>query len=187
MRRLSAIGSAFAVVVGLALTAPAAAAAGGAHALTGACNGTAYPPAPHAMIMASTTTPAVGETIEASGTAYCPDEDVRITLDGKFVTTAHTDVTGSFDPPVTITRTGDLRLCGTGASGLADDRDCLMLSVRAGGAASSVPPHRPNGGGTAFTGVDVLLLGVLAAVLLGVGWAFAAAGRRKRADAATHV
>lgn len=181
-------GLVFGLVFDLASAVPAAAGAAGVHAPAGACNDTAYPPSQHAMIMASTTTPAVGETIEASGTAYCADEDVRITLDGTFVTTTHTDGTGAFDRAATVTRTGNLQLCGVGASGLGDDRDCLMLTVRAGGAASNVAAKNPGGGGTSFTGVDGLLLYLLGAVLLGAGWAFVAAGRHKRGAAdATHV
>jgi hypothetical protein len=144
--------------------------------VAGACNDSAYPPAPHATIMASTTTPSVGETIEASGTVYCPNEDVRITLAGKFITTTHTDQAGDFDPPVTVHQTGKLQLCGIGASGLPNDRDCLTLTVKAHNQGGG---HHP-GGGTSFTGVDILLIVLAAVVLLGAGWALLAAGRRKR-------
>ncbi|MDT4919035.1 MAG: hypothetical protein QOI15_1928 [Pseudonocardiales bacterium] len=177
MRRIWTMTSAAVVALGLALAVPAAASASGLASTAGTCDVSAYPPAPHATIMASTTTPFVGETIEASGTVYCPDEDVRITLAGAFVTTTHTDQAGDFDPPVKVTQVGKLRLCGIGASGLPNDRDCLMLTVRAhdqGGGG-----HNP-GGGTSFTGVDVLLLVLLAVVLLAAGWALVAAGRRKR-------
>jgi hypothetical protein len=185
MRRPSAVVGAIALALGLALAVPAAASAGGLHTLAGACNDSAYPPAPHAMIMSNTTTPSVGETVEASGMAYCPDEDVRITLAGVFVTTTHSDGTGAFDPPVKVTKTGKLQLCGIGASGLANDRDCLTLTVKSHGTSGE---HRHKKAPTSFTGVDVLLLCLVAAVLLGAGIAFAAAGRRKRAAAdATRV
>jgi hypothetical protein len=157
--------------------AAAASATGRADAAAGACNDSNYPPSPHATIMASTTTPSVGETIEASGIAYCPNEDVRITLDGRYVTTTHTDSTGAFDPPVTVHHTGKLPLCGIGASGLPNDRDCLTLTVTAnhqqGGG------HNP-GGGTSLTGTDILLIVVAAAALLGAGGALLVAGRRRR-------
>ena len=180
MRRMWTLTGAAVVALGLTLAVPAAAAsaAGLNAAAAGACNDSAYPPAPHATIMSSTTTPSVGETIEASGTAYCPDEDVRLTLAGKFVGTTHTDQAGDFDPPVKVTQTGKLLLCGIGASGLPNDRDCLTLTVTAqhqGGGGN----HNP-GGGTSFTGVDILLIVLAAVVLLAVGWALLAAGRRKR-------
>jgi hypothetical protein len=179
MRRFWSVVAALAMSFGLALAVPAAASAGGRHALpfAGACNDNAYPPAPHAMIAASTTTPSVGETIEASGTAYCPDEDVRLILAGTFVGTTHTDGNGAFDPPVKVTRTGKLQLCGIGASGLPNDRDCLILTVKSRGTGGA---HKHRHGGTSFTGVDVALLCLLAVVLVAGGWAFAAAGRRKQ-------
>jgi hypothetical protein len=178
LRRVSAILATTALAFGLVVAVPAASAST-PHTLAGACNGNAYPPSPHAQIQASTTTPSVGETIEASGIAYCPDEDVRITLAGTFVTTTHTDGTGAFDPPVKVTKTGKLRLCGIGASGLANDRDCLILTVKSHGVAGQPPTHG-GGSGTSLTGVDILLIVIAAAVLLGAGGAFVAAGRRKR-------
>jgi hypothetical protein len=166
------------VAIGLTLAVPAAAASATniKAAAAGACSDSAYPPSPHATIMASTTTPSVGETIEASGTAYCPDEDVRLTLAGQFVGTTHTDGSGDFDPPVKVTQTGKLLLCGIGASGLPNDRDCLTLTVKTHGQGGK---HHP-GGGTSFTGTDVALIVLAAVVLLAIGWALVAAGRRKR-------
>ena len=179
MRRFWTLAGAAVMALGLALAVPAAASASGLAVAPGACDNSAYPPSPHATIMASTTTPSVGETIEASGTAYCPDEDVRITLAGEFVTTTHTDLAGDFDPPVKVTHAGKLQLCGIGASGLPNDRDCLMLTVKAHNQGGG---HNPGGGGggTSFTGVDILLIVLAALVLLGAGWALVMAGRRKR-------
>lgn len=178
MRRIWTLASAAVVALGLTLAVPAAASATGlSTAMAGACNNSNYPPQPHATIMASTTTPSVGETIEASGVAYCPNEDVRITLAGKFVTTTHTDSTGAFDPPVTVHRTGKLPLCGIGASGLPNDRDCLTLTVKSHGQGGV---HNPGGGGTSFTGTDLMLIVVVAAVLLGAGATLLVAGRRRR-------
>jgi hypothetical protein len=167
------------MALGLAFAVPAAAASatGRQAAAAGACNDSNYPPTPHAQIMSSTTTPDVGETIEASGVAYCPDEDVRITLNGKYVTTTHTDSTGAFDPPVTVHDTGKLPLCGIGASGLPNDRDCLTLTVKSHGQGGV---HTPGGGGTSFTGTDIMLIVVAAAVLLGAGGTLLLAGRRRR-------
>jgi hypothetical protein len=180
MRRMWTLSVAALVALGLILAVPAAAAsATGLAAAAGACNDSNYPPSPHATIMSSTTTPSVGETIEASGVAYCPDEDVRITLAGKFVGTTHTDQAGDFDPPVKVTQTGRLLLCGIGASGLPNDRDCLTLTVKANNQGGG--GHNPGGGGgTSFTGVDILLILLAGLVLLVAGWALIVAGRRKR-------
>ena len=178
MRRMWTLTGAAVMALGLAFAVPAAVASatGLQAAAAGACNNSNYPPTPHAQIMASTTTPDVGETIEASGAAYCPNEDVRITLNGKFVTTTHTDSTGAFDPPVTVHETGKLPLCGIGASGLPNDRDCLTLTVKSHGQGGV---HNP-GGGTSFTGTDIMLIVVAAAVLLGAGATLLVAGRRRR-------
>lgn len=177
MRRMWTLIGAAVMALGLAFAVPAAASATGLQAAAaGACNNSNYPPQPHAQIMASTTTPNVGETIEASGIAYCPDEDVRITLNGQYVTTTHTDSTGAFDPPVTVHETGKLPLCGIGASGLPNDRDCLTLTVKSHGQGGA---HNP-GGGTSMTGTDVMLIVVAAAVLLGAGGTLLVAGRRRR-------
>jgi hypothetical protein len=133
--------------------------------------------------MSSTTTPAVGETIEASGTHYCPNEDVQLTLDGADVGTAHTDAQGAFDPPVVVNKAGSaLQLCGIGASGLADDRDCITLNTRAAAAAGNGNGNGSGnaGGGTALTGLDVAGLVALGVVLLVGGAALVATSRRKR-------
>lgn len=134
-----------------------------------------YPPSPDATIMSSTTTPVIGQRIEASGIKYCPNEDVTLTIAGTFVGTAHTDGAGSFDPLVTVPGpVGDKLLCGIGASGLVDDRDCLTLHVRAG--------TGPNGNGNHLgsTGVEVATIVVVALALLGGGALFLGAGRRRK-------
>jgi len=160
-----------------------AAHAGGrlAAAPTGNCPGPGYPPRPDATIMSSTTTPSTGETIEASGTHYCADEDVDVTLGGKHVATTHTNSNGAFDPPVTVNYPAGTKveLCGIGASGLANDQDCLLLTV-AGGLGTSPGSN----GGQPMTGVEIAGLIVLALALLGGGVAFVAAGKRRSRHAA---
>jgi len=179
------------VIMGIMLTAflvavPAGASA--AHAggrLTAApagnCPGPGYPPRPNATIMSSTTTPSTGQTIEASGTHYCANEDVNITLGGNHVTTTHTDSVGSFDPAVTVNYPAGTKveLCGIGASGLSNDQDCLTLTI-AGGLGTSPG----NNGGQPMTGVEIAGLTVLAVALLGGGVAFMAAGKRRSRHAA---
>ena len=122
--------------------------------------------------MASTTTPFVGEKIEASGIRYCPDENVRLTIGGQFVGDAHTNGAGKFDPQVTVPGpAGDKLLCGVGASGLPHDQDCLTLHVRAAGPNSGPP--------LSFTGVEIGAIIAVALALLVGGVLFATAGRRR--------
>ncbi len=141
-----------------------------------------YPPAPNATVQSSTTTPNAGDTIEASGINYCPDEDVDLTIGGQHVGTAHTDANGSFDPPVVVPGpSGEKQLCGVGASGLSTDQDCLTLTVGGnGGSNAAGGGGSGNNGGTAFTGTQVALLLLIALALLGGGIAFSTAGRRKQ-------
>lgn len=137
---------------------------------------TPYPPSPNATVQSSSTHPTVGQHIEASGIHYCPDEDVTITIGGAFVGTGHTDSTGKFDPDVIVPGpAGSKQLCGIGASGLATDQDCLTLDVQA-------PPTgtKGNGGGVAFTGVEIgSLIAVAVALIIG-GVVFARAGARRK-------
>jgi hypothetical protein len=174
MRRLYCALAVLFIALAAFVTAPAVAMASPAsiHAVAPAtCLPGVYPPPQQATIMSSTTTPFIGQKIEASGINYCPDEDVRLTIAGTFVGTAHTDFSGSFDPQVTVPGpVGDKELCGVGASGLPTDQDCLTLHVKA----------ESNGpGGPAFTGVQIAALVLVAVALLAGGGFFAAAGRRK--------
>ena len=141
-----------------------------------------YPPAPNATVEVNTTVPHVGDPLEISGIVYCPDEDVELTIAGQHVGTAHTDSMGSFDPEVTTPGPpGQKQVCGIGASGLATDRDCLFIQVQAAG--SSAPPPG-KGGGTAFTGVQIALLGLLALVLVVGGVVLTTLNRNRRPELA---
>lgn len=138
-----------------------------------------YPIAPDATVQVSTTNPRAGDTIKVAGIRYCPNEDVDIAIAGKFVGTRHTDTNGSFDPTVKVPGpAGEKRLCGIGASGLAADRDCLTIDVRAGGSSAN-PAGGP--GEPAMTGVEIALLGVLALALVVAGVLFSTFGRRRKA------
>jgi hypothetical protein len=164
----------------LALTAPLAASAAPvrAAAAASACDPSkAYPPSPNATVQINTTNPFVGETVKVSGINYCPNEAVDITIAGQHVGTGHTDANGSFDPNVVVPGpAGDKQVCGIGASGLSNDQDCLTINVRATGAT-----HQPGGGGTAMTGVEIALLGLLALVLVVAGVVMTTLGRHRRA------
>lgn len=156
------------------LAAPAIASAAPHAAVPEVCPGftVAYPFSPDATIMSSTTTPFIGEKIEASGIKYCPNENVRLTIGGQFVGNAHTNGGGSFDPQVTVPGpAGDKLLCGVGASGLSHDQDCLTLHVRGAGTNSGPP--------LSFTGVEIGAIIAVALALLVGGVLFATAGRRR--------
>jgi hypothetical protein len=184
MKRLPVLFALLGLLLGATLAAPATALGRPAARVLAGCTNDAYPPSPHATIMASTTTPTVGETIEASGVKYCANEDVALTLDGAAVGTAHTDGQGSFDPPVVVNKAGSaLQLCGIGASGLPTDRDCITLSTTSNNQGTGGGSNNSNGGGTAFTGLDVAALCLLAAVLLLAGGGLVVSSRRKRVAA----
>jgi hypothetical protein len=137
-----------------------------------------YPPSPSATVQVDTTVPNVGDPLEISGIAYCPDEDVELTIAGEHVGTAHTDAAGNFDPSVTTPGPpGPKQVCGIGASGLATDRDCLLIQVGGAGTGGSSSP--PSGGGTSFTGVQIALLGLLALVLVVGGVVVTTLGRNR--------
>ena len=130
-----------------------------------------------AHILSSTTTPFQGQTIEVSGIGYVADEDVRLTIGGIFVGTAHTDSGGNFDPPVVVPASllGDQPLTGAGASGQPYDIDSLVLNIRAAGEGGS----SSSNGGLAHTGVDILTGVAVALALIGAGVLFARGGRRR--------
>ena len=180
MRRpLSALVALALAVIGFVALPAAASAAPLRAAAAEVCPGApAYPPHPDATILSSTTTPAIGQKIDASGIVYCPNEDVRITIAGAFVGTGHTDSSGSFDPQVVTVPgpAGDKQMCGVGASGLSNDQDCLTLHV---GASNTTP----NGGGLASTGVEIAAIVGVAVILLAGGAFFATAGRRRKPSA----
>lgn len=139
-----------------------------------------YPPTPNATVQSSTTHPKVGQTIEASGIHYCPNENVRLTIGGKFVGNAHTNSVGAFDPPVVVPGpVGNKLLCGVGASGLPNDRDCLTLFISARGTSGG-----SSGGGTSFTGVEIGAMIAIAALLLVGGVVFLRAGQRRKQSVA---
>jgi hypothetical protein len=146
-----------------------------------------YPPPPDATVEVDTTAPNVGDPLEISGIRYCPKEDVNLTIAGRHVGTAHTDSDGSFDPQVTTPGpTGTKRVCGIGASGLATDRNCLFIHVRGAGssAAEAGPPPHSSGGGTALTGVQIALLGLVALVLVVGGVVVTTLSRNRRPERA---
>lgn len=164
--------------------------------------GQPYPPSAGVMLMVSTTTPYQGQSIEVSGSGYCANETVTLSMGGQRLGTAHADAKGSFDPKVRITEDpGRYRLTGAGQDG---DHASVAMTVRPGSGVEPISVHRPgangpgsnghapaaNGavpaaagagtGGLAFTGIDVALLIAIAVALLGAGSYLVYAGRRRR-------
>lgn len=167
-----------------ALAAPAHLGAAHAIAAKSCPKPRPYPPAPNATVEVNTTVPHVGDPLEISGVHYCPDENVDLTIAGQHVGTGHTDATGGFDPKVTTPGPpGAKQVCGIGASGLATDRDCLRIHVRGSGAGGA-GTGPPGGGGTAFTGVQIALLGLAALVLFVSGVVVTTLGRNRRPERA---
>jgi hypothetical protein len=190
MRRLLAPLMAASLLTVLAMATPfavpTAAVAAAPQVAAGVCpNSPPYPPGPDATVEVNTTIPHVGDTLQVSGIEYCPNEDVDITIAGQHVGTGHTDNNGSFGPQQVITPgpPGPQQLCGIGASGLPTDRDCLTLHVQGTGRSSPAPPGS-NGGGTAFTGVQIALFGLIALVLVVGGVVVTTLGRNRRPERA---
>lgn len=187
MRRLMSLLAVAGMILATAVFWSGSAAAQPARAVKAApaCpHASQYPPTPNAMVESSATVVTVGQHIKVSGTHYCPNESVDLTIHGQDVGTGHTDGNGSFDPTVTVPApAGSVLLCGVGASGLSADRDCIRLNARAAGGASASAPGGTggSGNGTAFTGTDLATLIAGACALLAIGVAFATAGRRQKA------
>ena len=182
MRRMTRLVAVLGLLVAAVMFGAAGASATPARALAsvGSCPGnSAYPVTTPAEILASTTTPFIGQVIEVSGLTYCANEDVKIYLRGVYVETTHTDAAGSFDPPLKVTGpVGPAELSGIGASGLPGDQDSLILQVRGPNGVEGTTATR--GGGLPFTGTQTALLLALAALLLAIGGATLYAGRRRK-------
>ena len=169
---LLAVATPFAVPTGAAPKAPA-------RIVDGSCQPRGYPDGQHAMVQVDRNVLYVGDSLEVSGIVYCPNENVNITIAGRSVGTGHTDDQGSFDPRVTAPGPpGTKELCGIGASGKPFDQDCLDIKVRANGGPNN------HGGGTAFTGVQIALLGLLALILVVGGVVVTTLGRNRRPERA---
>lgn len=183
MRRMTRLVAVLGLLIAAVMfgAAGASAAPGRPLASVGSCpDNSAYPVTTPAEILASTTTPFIGQVIEVSGINYCANEDVKIYLRGVYMETTHTDALGAFDPPLKVTGpVGPAELSGIGASGLPGDQDSLILQVRGPNGVEATTASRGNGG-LPFTGTQTALLLALAALLLGIGGATLYAGRRKK-------
>ena len=193
MRNLLRLMALLCLATGVCLAAPTAAGASTgirSQAAAPCPGGTSYPVSASAMIKVSTTAPYIGETIKVSGQAFCPNEVVRIYVNGHLRATTQSDASGAFDPSLKITGpAGDQTLTGVGASAQPNDEDSLVLHVHAqqGIAGESIVAGgsgnaSASGGasGLALTGEDIALIVLVAALLLGGGTALTVAARRRR-------
>lgn len=144
----------------------------------------AYPPAICPSLAVSTTHPLPGETITVSGVNFTPHASVHLVLKTTTydLATVTADGDGSFSTPVKLpagvigTHTivavsgADTSVCG---------RPHVVIHIQP--TAPSSPTGKPPGG-TSFTGVDLLMILLAAAVLLGAGVAFNRSGKNRHAS-----
>jgi hypothetical protein len=177
MRPRATTAAAVATLLTAAAVAPAAAAEPAAQ----------YPATVCAMISVSTTHPLPGETILVSGVDFRAHAAVRLELHSapRYLTTARTDARGSFATRVRIPEDIHGRHRLVAATGRPDNANCpgnpyVAIYVQGGVTASTAPPGGHHGG-TSFTGIDVLLILLAAAVLIGTGVALDRGGKRRHA------
>jgi hexosaminidase len=167
--RLRAIFALAATVFGALLLVPAAAHAAG------------YPPTECASLSVSTTHPLPGEEITVSGTNFLPNADVRLELHSKtyVLKTVTTDSSGSFSTQVKLPNgvVGTHQIVAASGAPSTCPTPTVTLHIQKHGTEGSSAP--PPGHGTSFTGVDVLLIVIAAALLIGAGIALTRGGKRK--------
>jgi len=143
-----------------------------------------------AYIEVSTQTPAVGEAFTVSGANFDSGGNVKLVLDtGAVLGHATADADGSFSKQVTMPSVGPGSHKLSAVGGKTDQpsscpADPFVSLGDNGGAAASAGAPGTNSGGTAFTGVDVLLLVVIALALITVGVALNRRSRSGRRTAA---
>lgn len=176
MRRLTLV----CAIVVLSVGAPdAVAGAGPDRGIPSACaKPQHYPPVSGANIQVSTTRVTIGDQLTVAGAHFCGDERVTISIAGDPATAVHTDVAGAFAGRSIVVhgKPGRKQVCGTGASGVAADRDCI--AIRAFAYASGQSRGKPH---TAITGGQIALVCALGLLLLAGGVAASTAGRSARA------
>lgn len=147
----------------------------------------AYPPTICPTLSISTTTPLPGSSMTVSGTNFTPNATIKLELHSPtyVLATVKSSAQGTFTTsvklPAGVTGNHEITAVGGGATATCPVDPVQILKI--------TPPVGPgggtsgNGGGTAFTGVDVLLLVLVAAALLASGVAInRGAKRRKQAE-----
>lgn len=154
---------------------------GAALFFTPAMQAQAYPPTTcPGMLSLSTTTPLVGETITVTGSGFTPGANVHLVMHtkvydlGTFKADSHGNFTAQVNLPDGVT--GAHVIVAT--SGAAHVNRCpgVRIHIHAPAGTSAGPPGHH---GTSFTGVDVLIIVLIAAGLLGAGVALTRGGKRR--------
>ncbi|MGI8677099.1 MAG: hypothetical protein ACR2LX_00135 [Jatrophihabitans sp.] len=170
--------------------------AGIALALFGpAPSAVAYPVATCSTLSVSTTTPNPGETITVTGNNFRPNTSVQLVLrahtgssgfvelkglqadaQDSLLKTVRTDAQGSFSTTVTLpssaTSGGYDLVATTGfeTAGQCSGSPLVSLTIGAANAGPAGNNGGTNGGGgTAFTGVNILIMLIVAGALIGTG------------------
>jgi alpha-L-fucosidase len=153
---------------------------------TPAMQAQAYPPTTcPGMLSLSTTTPLAGETITVTGADFTPGAQVHLVLHTKVfgLGTFKADSQGGFTAQVTLPEgvTGGHVISAT--SGAPHITQCpgVHVQIHAPAGTSAGPPGHH---GTSFTGVDILLVVLVAAGLLGVGVALTRGGKQRHGPTA---
>jgi hypothetical protein len=159
----------------------------GSMLLAPAASAAPYPPTVCASLSVSTTNPLPGQEITVSGENFIAGASVRLELHTVIyvLKTVDADGAGSFTTTVKLPDgvTGSHTIVA--ATGAPSGGDCptdplQLIHIQTGGGSTSAGP---GGGGTSFTGVDVLAMLIGAAALVGVGVALNRSGQRRRAAA----
>lgn len=134
----------------------------------------AYPASTCATLSVSTTHPQVGASLVVTGAAFAPRATIRLELHTKVyaLATVHSDADGAFSTRVTLPagvhgRHLIVAVGGAVASCPADPYQAL--SIQTGGTTVTGTGSSSGNGGLASTGLDVALLLLIAALLIGVG------------------
>ena len=173
--RLRAIAAFAAAILAAVFFSPAVPSSASPRAL-------AYPPTTcPGTLSVSTTHPLPGETITVTGANFTAGAHVRLVLHTKVydLGTFKADAQGSFTAQVTLPSGVRGRHLVIAVSGAAHISSCpgVPIQIHSPGATSSGPGG--HHGGNSFTGVDILLIVLAAAVLLGVGVLLTRGGRRR--------
>lgn len=159
---------------------------GAALFLTPAMQAQAYPPTTcPGMLSLSTTTPLVGETITVTGSGFTPGAQVHLVLHTKVygLGTFTANGNGSFTAQVTLPEgvTGTHVIVATSGAPHVNQCPGVRIHIHAPAGTSAGPPGHH---GTSFTGVDILVIVLIAAGLLGAGVALTRGGKRRHGQSA---
>jgi hypothetical protein len=154
-----------------------------AFTFTGSAQAAPYATAP--TVSVSDQTPVVGGSLTASGAGFQALERVSLSLNGVSLGSATTDASGAFSTSVTLPAgvSGAQTIVVTGASG---DTGNITITIGAAAPVAAVPAGGAAGGGSggsggvlASTGVAVVGIGALGALLLVGGGVMLFAGQRR--------